>query len=184
MACAHAMLSTLVGYQRQSKSTGSQRAALATQRSRGDGIREWLSFDAQPPTRTIDMTLCEKLANAQKAALSGPDSVRTHEGARAVVDLANKLGWPIFAEATSGVRFGRSIHTSSPPMIPFFAVLRSMRLRPVHRTAWSCLSIEAFMQWIARHADSEYICISEGDEFVCPERMPASTVKGRVEACS
>ena len=148
--------------------------------------REWLSFDAQPPTRTIDAALCEKLDNAQRGCIvCGPDSVRTHEGARAVVDLANKLGWPIFAEATSGVRFGRV----DPHIVTTYDTI--LRGPAFDAAAPDCIvrlgrasTSKPLSQWIARHADSEYICISEGDEFVCPERMPTSTVKGRVEGCS
>lgn len=77
-------------------------------------------FPATIPQRVGDQILDATARRAQASLCSlivcGPDAARTDDEAQAIFLLSRKLGWPVFADVLSGLRF------FGPPVMPFYDI--------------------------------------------------------------
>jgi 2-succinyl-5-enolpyruvyl-6-hydroxy-3-cyclohexene-1-carboxylate synthase len=72
---------------------------------------------SQPPTEDV-VTAAGRRVSAALCGLivAGPDAARTEDEAQAIHFLSRRLGWPVFADVTSGLRF------LGEPVIPFYDI--------------------------------------------------------------
>lgn len=116
--------------------------------------------------------------------VAGPDAARTDEEAQAIFLLGRRLGWPIFADVLSGLRyFGQPVYpyydlflrSESPASIAPDVVL-AFGAHPVSKT------LNAYLD---QHRDAHTIRIQPDDRGRDPNRRASETiVGGTVVVCS
>jgi 2-succinyl-5-enolpyruvyl-6-hydroxy-3-cyclohexene-1-carboxylate synthase len=72
---------------------------------------------SQPPTEDVVTAAARRVSAALCGLIvAGPDAARTEDEAQAIHFLGRRLGWPLFADVTSGLRF------FGEPVVPFYDV--------------------------------------------------------------
>lgn len=72
---------------------------------------------SQPPTEDVVTAAARRVSAALCGLIiAGPDAARTEDEAQAIHFLSRRLGWPVLADVTSGLRF------LGEPVIPFYDV--------------------------------------------------------------
>ncbi|RPH94846.1 2-succinyl-5-enolpyruvyl-6-hydroxy-3-cyclohexene-1-carboxylic-acid synthase [candidate division KSB1 bacterium] len=70
----------------------------------------------EPDVHAIQYTAQQAITSLCGLIVAGPDAARTTAEADAILHLGRKLGWPIMADVTSGLRF------LSEPVIPYYDI--------------------------------------------------------------
>ena len=70
------------------------------------GVTRIATADAAPPAAGIRRLTVAVTAARRGLIVCGPLPVHAERAREAIVELAERLAWPLFAEATSGIRFG------------------------------------------------------------------------------
>jgi 2-succinyl-5-enolpyruvyl-6-hydroxy-3-cyclohexene-1-carboxylate synthase len=112
----------------------------------------------------------------------GPYAFTDPVGINALYELAEHIGWPVFAEAASGARFG----TPSKALITSYDGI--LRGEVGTRTEAACIvrfghssTSKPLSQWIERNIEAEFFIINENAERYDPERPCSSVLKGQAD---
>jgi len=120
----------------------------------------------QPETTEISaeaLTKTRELATTSLCGLivAGPDAIRARDEAAAVFHLARKLGWPLLADVTSGLRF------HDEPSLPFYDIfLRTEEFPAIAPDAvihfGGFPTSKALANYLDRHRDAVTVRVSGG----------------------
>lgn len=122
------------------------------------------------PGRAAVAAARARIAEARRGVIvCGPDAAPDARAARAIADLGARLGWPVLAEAASGVRFG-----DGPVVATYDALLRGPlgALEPdcVLRFGLSATS-KPLARWLSRVGGGRTLLVDPGGRRHDPDRV-------------
>lgn len=139
-----------------------------------------------PALRAPDPTAVARFEDRAKAAergviVCGPDAAPGRETARAIIALGRRLGWPVLAEAASGVRFAVDGDGGRPQTIASYdALLRG----PFGAVGPDCVlrfgrasTSKPLTRWLARHAVDRLVAVDPAGERHDPDHLAAQIIE-------